>query len=186
MNPEASHGSVTRYWQSCRCLPCRSARAGREAERRQGRIAQTIDATAAREHLLHLAAEGLGRDQVSRLTGVGDNIVAAIRSGRKTHARPSTIARILACPIVPAGHVPTTSWWTRKYIHALRQEGYSDATIAGWIGLTSLQRVFHVQRVRRTTAVQTERVYRSVTGEADSPFTSLPHFHTTAKDEVSL
>lgn len=84
-------------------------------------------------------------------------------------ARPTTVARIVACPAVPADGSMTTAWWTRKYILALRAEGYSDARIATWIG-TSPARACRVSRVRVKTARLAEAVYRSITGEARSTY----------------
>lgn len=158
------HGEVSSYWRGCRCLPCRSAGARWKANRRLSPIARVVDAAGAKAHLDLLASQGVGKCQVATLTGIDVKVIRAIRSGRKLMARESTVSRIIACQALPADGAVTTSWWTKRYIHALRQEGYTDEQIQKWIGVWP-SRVFHVERVRQGTARRAERVYREITGE---------------------
>lgn len=102
---------------------------------------------------------------MAALTGLSHLVITRIRAGKQGTARPDTIARILACPIQPADGTATTSWWTRKYINALRAEGYDDANIRAWIGLAPAD-VFQRPRVRQRTARRTATIYRAITSDA--------------------
>lgn len=133
-----------------------------------------IDAGEARAHLLALRQQGIGRRQVSALTGVAASTVSSVIKGHRTKLLASTAKRLLACPCQPASGPFTSSGWSRRYIQALRSEGYTDAQIEKWVGVDP-ERVFHAEHIRTKVARATERVYRLATGEAAHPLLWRSH-----------
>lgn len=140
-----------------------------------------VDATPARERLEWLAEQGVGRKRIQRLTGLSSWILQGIRSGIRQRIRRTTADRILACPVSVADGRTTTAWWPRRHVHALRQEGYSDAQIAKWIGCQP-KTLFRVERTRVGIARRAERAYREITGESDSPLAWGAGFQTFTQE----
>lgn len=125
-----------------------------------------MNAARAKAYLELLARQRIGRRQVAALTGLHPAHLKDIKHGRITQIRQTTLDRILACPIVPAKGTVTTAWWAKKYVDALRAEGYTDAQIERWIGCDPGP-LMRRTRVRHRTAMQVAYVYRGITGDAD-------------------
>lgn len=106
----------------------------------------------------------MGRDRIALLTGISDWVIARIRDRQQATANRDTVARLLACPVDLAEGMTTTSWWTRKYILALRAEGYTDQTIAQWIGSWPPD-IFSRVRVRQRTARRAATIYRAISAD---------------------
>ena len=89
-----SHGTRVRYLGGCRCTDCRQANTQYERDRQKARAEGDwngiVDAAAARQHLLDLAAQGVGRRAVADASDVPGTILCEVRSGRKTKIRART------------------------------------------------------------------------------------------------
>jgi hypothetical protein len=153
------HGDVRRYWSGCRCLPCRLARSAYRLEAGRRGLAETHEA---RVYLRRLAKAGIGTWQVAKLTGVARQVVVDIRRGRQRLARPEVVGRLLACPAVKAGGAWVTSWWPKRHLSALLDEGYHAADLERRLGAPTIRvaTVLAAPRVRLEQAQRIERLDR--------------------------
>jgi hypothetical protein len=142
------HGTRADYKRGCRCLPCRVANATyRPASRRV-----LIPADASRAHLLALEANGLGREQVAKLSGLSAMHVYRVRSGAIARVCPETEQRILAVKPVPALGALVPSWPCRRLLDQLRREGFQRRDLAERYGIP--RRTPPRRRVRVSTALR--------------------------------
>lgn len=103
-----AHGQHAAYvLDRCRCEPCKASNATYEKDRR-GRIEPPyVLATQAREHVLWLATQGLGRKQIAKASGVAHGTLCKLiygdpkrRMAPSKRIRPETHDAIMA--VVPA------------------------------------------------------------------------------------
>lgn len=141
----AEHGTETMYRYGCRCDACREAHYIRHKtttyHTRMGTSDRYVDATAARERLRQLAAEGMTGREASNF-GIEERTWWRISSGETQRIRVSTEAKIMAISgrrmhprqRVDAG--PTARlvrWWRSNgvaYAEMSRVTGVPQATIA--------------------------------------------------------
>ena len=133
------HGDRVRYLAGCRCDLCRQANTeyerSRQRARRSGDWNGIIDATKAREHLIALSAQGVGRRAVSAATDISDTILFAIRTGRKQRIRARTEKRILAVTTdMASDHALIDAAPTWQLIADLKNAGFSYSRIAAALG----------------------------------------------------
>ena len=131
--------------KGCRCEPCREANRAyaRQRDRASRRPdeqleAAYIDAGEVRAHLRFLAARGVGRRQVSAVSGVAQSSLAKLRSGKVRRCRPATAEAILAVfPIDAAdgAYVPAGPTW--KLLDDLLAHGWTRTAIARALGSTA-------------------------------------------------
>ncbi len=162
------HGTRMKYLGGCRCLPCRGAYSQYETDRQReiketGRRTGVVSARRAREHLLELSKNGVGRRSVHHASGVADSILHEIKLGRRERIFAKTEHRILqvdesakgAAGIIPAG--PT---W--KLINELLEEGYTKSYLAKRLGRKVPALQIHKERVTVRIAVEIERLHHTI------------------------
>lgn len=134
-----AHGTRARYvfgatgsdWRDgCRCPDCSAAAVTYEKRRQRARArgeVAYVDATEAREHLLFLRANGIGRRGVAAASGLSPSQVSKIARGAVAKIRPATADRILA---VHLGRTPAGS-----YVDATRTLAQIDDLVTT-VGMT--------------------------------------------------
>ena len=169
----ASCGTRSGYASGCRCEPCRTAHRvyNREWLRKEARIRYGIeervdpyvDATPARDHILWLQAQGMGRREVAKHARLVPSTIVKIRDGIHKRIRPETETRILAVNTTLLSeyrHVDATRTW--QQIDELLKAGWSKARIGRIItgdpNTKSLQ--VHRTKVTRKTAGLIDRLWR--------------------------
>ncbi len=179
------HGTRAAYVRdTCRCAPCTAANSRDERQRARaavyGRNPGYVDAAAARRHLQHLAAAGIGLRRISQLSGVQPGTLARLRygdhrAGRRPsrRIRPGTEAAILAVPAVPHAAAPGTlvdAAGTRRRLQALVARGWPQAALARRVGRSrkNLARLLTATTVTRATAAEIRTLYER-TWNADPP-----------------
>lgn len=161
------HGDRLEYMAGCRCPACRKANSlyerGRQIARQNGEWNGLVAADKARQHILLLSKNGVGRKSVAAATDIGVSIINAIRSGVRTQIRANTERKILAVTsdcrsdhsLIPAG--PT---WT--LIADILADGHSKGWIAKQIGNQRPALQIRRDRVLAKTAQQIERLHREL------------------------
>lgn len=142
---ERPHGTTSRYWQGCRCTPCRAAIANRvaqnQAERKAGRpLNPVVSANPARRHIKKLSRRGVGVRPVAEHSGIHVRTVFEIRAGRKRNIRAEGLRKILAVP--PNAHADLAripSGPTKRIIEELKEEGFTVTEIGRRIGVKDLR-----------------------------------------------
>lgn len=134
-----AHGERLRYMAGCRCFYCRRASSDYERQRgiarRNGDWNGIVDATKARQHMLELRRQGVGRRAVQASTDVANSVLSEIVTGRKRRIRARTERLILAVTIQQAAdgaHVNAHRTWVQ--IHQLLGQGFTKARISAEIG----------------------------------------------------
>lgn len=133
------HGERLRYIGGCRCDLCRKANTNYERERQKARAAGDwngiVDASKAREHLLKLSEQGVGRRAVSAASDVAETVLMDIRSGAKSRIRARTERQILAVtPEMASDHALVDAGPTRKLIRDLLKAGFTKSRLSAEMG----------------------------------------------------
>lgn len=156
------HGTPDRYrngpdendqpGKGCRCTPCRDAQATdlrnyrqRKARESWGATESTmVDAEPARAHVRALMAEGVGRERIANVSGVGGGSVAALLYGRPADGqRPSarihrkTADKLLAVTseaVADGARINATG--TKRRLQALIAVGWSGSELMRRLGKT--------------------------------------------------
>lgn len=137
------HGTRARYVGArCRCLKCRAANSRYNSEcdraQRDGEYNGLVDASKAREHILMLSRQGVGRRSVADAASVNCTVVFLIRSGARTKIRAQTEKRILAVDADAAtGKSLISSLATWKLLDELLNRGFTRCQLAAWMGYSS-------------------------------------------------
>ena len=165
---EKPHGVRLRYMAGCRCDACRKANSAYENERQKARRAGDwngiVCAKAARDHMLALSRQGVGRRTVQACTDIADTVLQDIRTGRKTRIRARTERLILGVSkeqaadraLVPAGRF-------HQRIRLLLEEGYTEAYLAKRLGYANRYLQFNERRITVRNAARIERLYKELT-----------------------
>jgi hypothetical protein len=162
-----THG-LSGYRAGCKCLLCRAAWAEDQAYRRRfGPKAHhaLVSALPSQEHLVLLAARGVGYRQAARLARLSPALVRDVRSGRVARIRQGTAARILAVTPSLAMWQRVPSWPIRRTVQAIEREGLTRADIIARLGLRDPEYPFDTETVRVRTALKVRALYREVTEE---------------------
>ncbi len=133
------HGDRLRYLAGCRCDLCRKANSNYERERQKARASGDwnglVDAAKARNHLLKLSAQGVGRRAVSEATNVSETVLMNIRSGAKKRIRARTERLILAVtPGMASDHALIDAAPTWKLVHQLKKAGFTQSRLSAEMG----------------------------------------------------
>lgn len=136
------HGDRLRYLAGCRCSSCRAANSryerSRQEARKNGESNGIISAQKAREHLLALAEEGIGRRSIAAATDIASSTIAAIRSGEKNRIRENTERLILAVtPMVASDHGLIDASASNTLLDQLIGAGFSKKQLAQELGNSS-------------------------------------------------
>ncbi len=161
------HGDRVRYMAGCRCDECRRANSRYESERqrarRNGDWNGIVPAERARQHLLALSAEGVGRRAVADATDLGETILCEIRAGKKKNIRARTEKLILAVTkemALDGALVPAASTW--KLLNELIADGITRGYIANRLGARTKALQLSKKRVTVRHAYQVELLYREL------------------------
>lgn len=175
-----AHGvnTVCYLHHGCRCANCRAGQAGRARERRRQLAYGTytrrmVDATAAREHLAYLRAQGMGVRFISAASGVPNVTLAGIVWGRPdksgTYRLPKSVKLTTETAILSvqpsldafADHALIDGRGTRRRIQALCHRGWNLQAIARRMGTgpNRFQRLVNADRVLAGAARMVVAVY---------------------------
>jgi hypothetical protein len=162
-----AHGTRHRYLAGCRCLPCRAANSRysvyRDRMKRLGLGDPLVDATPARKYLRHLSKQGIGRRAVRRATGLSENVLQKIKTGRRLQIRALTEKKILElganCP-GKAQIVPAAGAW--RMINQLLREGFTKAELARRLGFATPAIQFNRRRITRRSIERVTEFYRGI------------------------
>lgn len=103
---------------------------------------------------------------MARCSGLSLQRVLDIKAGVVTRVRAATARRILEAIPTRAHGGTVSSWRTRKLIDALLSEEFTAERIARALGRPSKGVMFGA-RVRLTTQLKVERLYRMWVGDED-------------------
>lgn len=200
-----AHGANTKCYlhHGCRCAICRASNAARARERRRQMAYGTytrrmVDATAAREHLAHLRAQGMGVVFISAASGVSRITLASIVWGRPdksgTYRLPKRVKLTTETAILAvqpsldafADHALIDGRGTRRRIQALCHRGWNLQAIARRVGTgpNRFQRLVHADRVLASAARMVVTVYDELWDE--QPPRSTPAERAVATRAASV
>jgi hypothetical protein len=162
------HGVRLRYIAGCRCALCRKANSRYENERQQARRAGDwngiVSADSAREHMLKLSRQGVGRRAIQAVTDIADTILQEVRSGRRTRIRARTARKILAVDKAMASdHALVPAGRTRRRIALLLEEGYTEAFLAKELGYATARLQFPKDQITVRNAERVRALYVRLT-----------------------
>jgi hypothetical protein len=167
---KAQHGTRIRYLDGCRCENCKHANARyhqeRRAARRIGLGNKLVPAARVRRHLARLSRLGIGRKTIGDASGVSDNTIQAVKSGRKRRIRQRVERAILgvsAAAIGDACLVPGEKAW--GLIDRLLALGYRKADLARRLGYEDGRLRFTRDRVTAKTQLRIERLFGKLMSE---------------------
>ncbi len=180
------HGTYAKaVVERCRCDRCTVARRDYDRTRRRA-IARPdeiwlpyVSAVPARDHLVALAAAGVGLKTVARLSGVSHGSLSKIVYGEpgrgrrpSRRVRPETLARILAvraCAVRGGQRVDATPTW--RLLDELVAAGHSRRFLARALGSQAEQPSLQVGRtkVRASTARSVEELHARLRGRPARP-----------------
>lgn len=140
---KSEHGTRSRYVRGCRCDDCRAA--NRTYARRRDvygwseRVAADwCDAEPARQHILELRAQGMGKRRIAEVAGVHLSVIDVILYGK--HGSPATRVlrrnadKVLAVSLDHAPGAVVDATGARRRIRALQAIGWPLHEIASRIG----------------------------------------------------
>jgi hypothetical protein len=160
-----NHGTRSSYDRGCRCDQCRAANAAHARQRRLDRKTGPgmIPPDAVREHLLALAAKGVGARSVADALDISMRTIHCIRHGKRKLVRAKLARKILdADESVRADGSYVDCKPTRELIHDLRERGWSETQLATWMGYKKRLKFLYRSRIRALTASRVERLYRMI------------------------
>lgn len=180
------HGTYTAYTlDRCRCRPCRDANSAFNLKRNRaqayGRYTGLVDAQPAREHLLHLRANGISNKQAAKLAGISNSTIGYIVYGRternnppSARIRPDVAAKILAVqPGIQnmADGTRLNNIGTRRRLQALVCLGYSISRLGREIGITpsNMHKLMEADLVTARTARAVRELYNQIWGHPNDP-----------------
>jgi len=158
------HGTRVKYVGGCRCRVCRAANTEyareRASEIRAGASNRIVHATRARHALARLAAAGIGRRQVARISGIAHSTLHEIRQGRKRWIREETQRAILGvAPALAPGAIVVDGAPVGQ-LHELIARLGSKAAVARALGYqTPALQIFRAGRGRQRTATAVRQLH---------------------------
>jgi hypothetical protein len=126
------HGTRAKYVaEQCRCPACRAANS-EYAYRRAHKGVDLVDAAETRRYLKILSRHGIGRRQVSAITGLSLSTIGDIAAGRhrRVHGRTADLILGVGTDDHVAERALVDARPTHERIAALRRAGFTRAAIA--------------------------------------------------------
>lgn len=163
---ELSRGCGTRlqYMAGCRCYQCRTANSayerGRIAARKAGDYNGIVSAKKARQHILKLRKQGVGRKAVYAASDVALSILRAISNGKKKQIRARTERKILAVTSAcreDGALIPAAPTW--RLVEQLRAEGFTKLRIARELGQKGSGLQLGKKLITARNAARVERLF---------------------------
>jgi hypothetical protein len=153
------HGTVERWRKGCECYRCRVARNEYNAAFRTQRRAYTTEAAETREHLLRLAANGIGWRAQEQLTGLSYSTLRVIRNGEQRRIRRSTADKVLSVPLSTRVHGHRMSKEPAvALVRELKRHGVEKQEIAAMLRYRTTSLGFMTARRRYITVRMWERL----------------------------
>jgi len=158
MKPPPPHGTRYRYnnWH-CRCDQCRQAQATYQRQRCAAQGARLVSIERAREHILNLSRQGVGRRAVAAAADLHPDTVYLIGAGRMSRIRADTETAILdidASAISDHALVPARG--AKRCLKRLMRRGYTTSQLARWLGYRN--ECLHMLAKKKVTARTASRV----------------------------
>jgi hypothetical protein len=127
------------------CAACRTANAARKRARHRliayGQWEGDTDAGPVRDHLALLAASGITRDTIVRLSGVGKSTLSSIAAGQPT-VRAVTAQAVLGVRAAPAPTARVSAAGAIRRLQALTAIGWDAHSLAARLDV-QVQQVWH-------------------------------------------
>lgn len=168
------HGDRLRYLAGCRCSECRAANTAyfhvREQAKADGDWNGLVPAARAREHIIALSAQGIGRRAVAMASDVSETIICEIRRGSRTNIRARTERRILAVTTDAASDgalVEAAPTW--KLINALLLAGFTKARLATELGAKTPALQISKKQVTVRNAYEIQRLHDRLMRSDEAP-----------------
>jgi hypothetical protein len=162
----AAHGTARMYRQGCRCEDCRAAYAVVQRDRR-ARMKRyegdfTVSAELAREHILELRAQHVGKRAIMDCTGISDVVIMEIANGKRRRIRESTERRIMRVTVDGrAGGSLIPAKQTKRRIDELISAGYTRADLARKLGYKCAELQFRGSKsITAHNAMRIERLHK--------------------------
>lgn len=179
------HGTRSRYTSGCRCSACREANRVYNRSRVRAAFNGLVDAGRARQHLVALSGNGVGRRSVAAACDVALTVIADVRSGKKQQIRAETERRLLAVSSEAiADHATVPGGPTWRAVRELLKLGWTKGAIAQELGRKYPALQIHRRRVLARTALAVDKLLRRVRAETpegvDDLCTSCGHSHAAA------
>jgi hypothetical protein len=180
------HGTRAMYVSGCKCDACRKANTEAELHRARqiayGRWKPYVDAEPARQHVRALMEQGMGWKRVADVAGISRSSVCVLLYGSKTRngrppsrrIRPETEAALLGVELDLADKALIPAQGTRRRIQALVCIGYSQAVLAGRLGVTPSNfnwTFLNAASVRKSTAEAVKVLYDELSMKPPVPTT---------------
>lgn len=159
-----AHGDRLRYIGGCRCAECRRANTDYEKARALARKAGDwngiVPAAKARQHMLKLSRQGVGRRAVQAATDIGDTVLQQIRSGDKKNIRARTERLILAVTKEMASdHALIPAAPSLKLIDELLSKGYTKTQLARMLNYKNHALQFNFDQITAANAFLIRKLY---------------------------
>ena len=161
-----AHGTHTCYvfgpnpgrGKGCRCQPCRDAAAAYERDRSKRSAPAYLSSTRARQHIEHLAAQGVGLKTVATASGVSHGALSKLMYGTKDRGpskriRPETEKAILGVTTrdaAPRAKIPAEQTW--RHVDTLLARGWTKSAIARALGATAATPALQLGKTTVTAA----------------------------------
>jgi hypothetical protein len=168
LGADRPHGDRLRYLAGCKCFHCRRANSDYERSRKAARAGGDwngmVSASNAREHLMALSRQGVGKRAVASASDVGLSTLSDIRTGRKTRIRARTERKILTVTAAMASDRSLVSpGRTFRLIKELVDEGFTKAELARQLGYRKEALQFRRHRMTAKNVQRVEALHRRLT-----------------------
>jgi hypothetical protein len=178
-HPGSPHRPGTRnayVTDGCHCTQCRAANRAEERHRtdslRNGRWEPLVDAAPARGHLMRLRQNGVGLDQIVKISETPKRTIRRVLREPPSsphRSRSETAQRVLAIQLSPEQLAPRSqvdATETHARIQALLEAGHSILELARALGRTSvsLRRTLKRRTVTAHTAMSVRDLYDRLHG----------------------
>lgn len=164
---EKPHGTRLRYLAGCKCDLCRRANTeyqkGRERAQKRGEWNGLVSAEQARNHILTLQMQGIGRRAIRIASGICETQIIKIRDGVKKKIRVKTEQAILSVDssaLAEGEKVDAAKTW--EQINWLQGQGLSKAAIAFGIGRSTPNLQIGKRLITKRVANEIEKFYLEI------------------------
>lgn len=164
-----AHGTRQRFYQGCRCPPCRKAwnkyNYARIKARRSGDWRGLVSLDAVKKHIEHLG----NHEATARIAGIHRTVITKIINGNISAVRKSTEEAILSVtkrdiqklwPILADDWSYLPARPTQLMMADLRRSGFSGHALGRRVSLKSGLRLAGKKHVRAFNARRVEKIYR--------------------------
>lgn len=159
-----THSQRSTYLRGCRCSECREANRVYAIRQRRTNETRKVSATRARNHLLKLAAEGVGSKAAADASDITRFTIVRIRSARTTLIRRRTSEAILKLTkeaVADRGLIRRER--LDEILSELLEEGFTKAEIKRRMGYKGAALPFMAgERIQARSLMRIEKFHRKV------------------------